>query len=93
MASLEPNALVLAWWADASPMIYYQQVEKLRPDVQIINRWQISQEDENRLIDRSLSHRPVYVFEGIWREVPHHKFKLPAFSDAFFNAYKVIPPD
>jgi hypothetical protein len=93
MASFEPNALVLAWWGDASPMTYYQQVEKLRPDVQVVDRFLISPEHENWLIDSSLPRRPVYVFEGVVREVPHHKDELPAFGGTIFKAYKIIPPD
>ncbi len=93
MESFGPNALVFAWWADLAPMQYYQQVENLRPDVQLIDRFLISPEAEIRLIDESLPHRPVYVFEGFERGVPHPKFEVPALWGSFETGYKVIPPD
>ncbi len=43
-------------------MAYLQIVETRRPDVQIIDRFLISPEDERRLMERSLPIRPVYVF-------------------------------
>ena len=62
LASMPPNALILARWADEAPMNYLQIVEDRRPDLQIIDRFLISREDERQLIERSLSLRPVYVF-------------------------------
>jgi hypothetical protein len=93
MESFEPNALVLAWWPDAAPMFYFQQVEKLRPDVQIIDRFLISAQNENRLIASSARHRPVYVFGKAVRVVPNHKYEaLPSLAGSVEKGYKVIPP-
>ena len=92
MESFEPNALVLAWWADVSPMQYYQQVEGLRPDIQLIDRWLISPENEIELINSSLPHRPVYVFEGHIRHVPHPKIEVPYLRGSLETGYRVIPP-
>lgn len=92
MEAFEPNALVLAWWADVTPMQYYQQVEGLRPDIQLVDRWLISAEDEIKLIDNSLPHRPVYVFEGHIRNVPHRKVEVPSLWGSIETGYRVIPP-
>lgn len=62
LADVEPGALVLAGWPDEAPMSYLQIVEKQRPDVQIIDRFLISPENERRLIERNLPLRAVYVF-------------------------------
>jgi hypothetical protein len=92
MESFEPDALVLAWWPDAAPMFYFQQVEGLRKDVHIIDRFMISMENENRLIERSLPHRPVYVFGKGVRSVPHKYEALPSLSGSVETGYKIIPP-
>jgi hypothetical protein len=92
LESFEPNALVLAWWADLAPMQYYQQVENLCPDVQLIDRFLISPENEIRLIDKSLPHRPVYVFTGHLRVVPHPKYEVPALWGSLDPGHKIIPP-
>lgn len=62
LLSLEPNALVLARWGDEAPFTYLQIVENLRTDVQIIDRFLITRENERLLIEGNLNHRPVYVF-------------------------------
>ena len=38
MHAVEPNALILAQWTTATPLVYVQKVEGLRPDVGIIDR-------------------------------------------------------
>jgi hypothetical protein len=93
MEAFEPNALVLAWWPDAAPMFYFQQVEGLRKDVQIIDRFMISVENEDRLIERSLPHRPVYAFGKGVRSVPHKYEALPSLLGSVEKGYKIIPPD
>ena len=62
LESFEPGALVLARWPDAAPMSYLQIVDDQRPDVQVINRFLISPQDEALLIKRSLKTRAVYVY-------------------------------
>jgi hypothetical protein len=94
MESFEPNALVFAYWPDSSPMLYLIQVEKLRRDVEIIDRFVISMEDEVRLIESAAPHRPVYIFGESRIALPHLKFQaVPALKGSAFKGYKVIPPD
>jgi hypothetical protein len=79
LVSFEPNALVLCWWPDSAPMIYLQQVEKMRPDVQVIDRFLISSENERRLLELSLPHRPVYVFGSLPAlSVPYRAVPIPS---------------
>ena len=66
LLSLEPDALVLAWWADEAPLSYLQIVEKLRTDVQIVDRFLISRANEKlcwlnaiRAIGRSMLFGPL----------------------------------
>ena len=42
LESLEPNALYLGWWPDTAPMVYLQQVEDVRRDVWVVDRFLIS---------------------------------------------------
>ena len=62
LTSLDDNALVVGWWPDMSPMFYLQQVEGVRRDVWLIDRFLITRENEAQLIDRIRHERPVYVF-------------------------------
>lgn len=62
---IDSNALVLGWWAQTAPMNYLQQVDGLRPDIKIIDRFLISPENERLLLENSLARRPVYVFGQI----------------------------
>jgi len=92
MNSLEPNALVLAWWPDSAPMYYFQQVENIRRDVQIVDRFLISARAEQRLIERSIPHRTVYVFGQRVRPIPLKYRTKPVISDGFETGYKIISP-
>lgn len=60
---VEPNAIVLGWWASIPPMQYLQIVEGWRPDVVLINRWLISYADMLQLIATQGRSRPVYFVE------------------------------
>jgi hypothetical protein len=91
MESLEPNALVLAWWPDSSPMNYYQQVDKMREDIVIIDRFVISAENEARLIKNAAHQRPVYVF-GMHRQLPLPHHRVPGLSGSYDKIYKINPP-
>ena len=62
LTSFESNSLVLARWPDEALLAYLQIVEKMRPDVQLIDRFLIAPSDEQQLITRQLLQRPVYVF-------------------------------
>lgn len=58
---VEPNAIVLGWW-DTVPVVEYMQlVEGQRPDVQAINRFLISGQDMEELIDQEIGRRPIYI--------------------------------
>jgi hypothetical protein len=57
----QPHALILGWW-DTVPVIeYLQQVEGQRLDVKAINRFLISPEDMQVLIQRQAAVRPIYI--------------------------------
>ena len=71
--SFRPNALVLARWPDEAPMTYLQIVEKVRPDVEIIDRFLISRSNERTLIQNNLDKRPVYVFGPMPKLESHHQ--------------------
>jgi hypothetical protein len=92
MNSLEPNSLVLAWWSDSAPMYYFQQVENIRRDVQIVDRFLISTEDEERLIERSLPNRTVYVFGQRVRPIPLKYKTIPVIFAGFETGYIIIAP-
>jgi hypothetical protein len=92
MNSLEPNALVLAWWPDSAPMYYFQQVENIRRDVQIVDRFLISARAEQRLIERSIPGRTVYVFGQRVRPIPLKYKAVPVISSGFEMGYKIISP-
>lgn len=92
MSSLKPNALVLAWWPDSAPMYYFQQVENIRQDVQIVDRFLISAEGEEQLIEHALPDRAVYVFGQRVRPIPLKYKTVPVISDGFETGYMIISP-
>ena len=65
LSSVEPDALITAWFYDSWPLLYLQIVEQMRPEVTIIGRYRISRQNEVALIERSISERPVYVFGNL----------------------------
>ena len=69
MRIVEPDALVLAGYIDAWPLIYLQKVEGMRDDVTVIDRFKIPPQNEVKLVWDSLATRPVYVF-GILPPLP-----------------------
>jgi len=64
LTRVEPNAIILGWWASVPPMQYLQLVEGYRPDVLLINRWLISGDDLAGLIAGQLDSRPIYLVEN-----------------------------
>lgn len=61
LQQLQPNALLLGYW-DTVPIVEYLiYVEHRRPDVKVINRFLIGDQDMKQLIRHSLSDRPVYI--------------------------------
>jgi hypothetical protein len=54
IANIEPDAVVLCDWEQATPLWYYQQVEGLRPDVTIVY-------PVERLDEVAASGRPLYM--------------------------------
>jgi len=82
---VEPNAIVLGWWASIPPMQYLQIVEGWRPDVVLINRWLISYPDMLQLIATQGQSRPIYFVEFDGSLVKHATI-IPA-----NGAYRVWP--
>lgn len=61
LSNVEEDAIVFGWW-DTVPVIeYLQLVEGERLDVKAINRFLISGDDMERLIDRQIDLRPIYI--------------------------------
>jgi hypothetical protein len=56
-----PNAIIFGWWDTVPALQYLQLVEGQRPDVTLINRFLISGADMDRLIERELGRRPIYL--------------------------------
>ncbi len=84
---VEPDAIVLGWWASIPPMQYLQIVEGWRPDVVLINRWLISHADMLQLIATQGRSRPIYFVEfdgGLVR----HITLIPV-----GGAYRAWPPN
>jgi hypothetical protein len=63
LSAADPEAIVFGWWTSAPPVHYLQIVEGRRPDVLMINRFLIGEDEMHTLIDRSLGKRPVYAVE------------------------------
>jgi hypothetical protein len=64
LAALPENALVASWWSYSTPLWYGRWVEGRRPDVTIIDDRNVLDEGYGtveRVIDRFLGERPVYV--------------------------------
>jgi hypothetical protein len=61
MQQVKPNALVFGNW-DTVPLIQYLQlVEGQRPDIQTVNRFQISAAHIEILIKQNIRSRPIYI--------------------------------
>lgn len=58
---VEPNAIILGWWDTVPVVEYLQLVEGQRPDVQAINRFLISGQDMEELIEQEIGNRPIYI--------------------------------
>jgi hypothetical protein len=63
LSRVEPDAMVVGWWASAPVLDYLQVVEGRRPDVTVINRFLISPGDLRQLITRQAGRKPVYLAE------------------------------
>jgi hypothetical protein len=57
----QPNALVLGWWMDVTPIQYLQYVEDQRTDVQTINILMLSHDDLLQLVQHRITYQPVYL--------------------------------
>jgi hypothetical protein len=71
LSHLGSNALLFGWWDTAPPVHYLKLVEGQRDDIQVINRFLISQADMYELAYTSVSQRPVY-FDSVpekWDQV------------------------
>lgn len=62
LENLEPNAVIFSWWSYSTPLWYLQKVEKIRPDILIINDSQNKWEEKAKEFTKI---RPVYFIENI----------------------------
>lgn len=61
LMNADKNALIFGWW-DVAPVVQYLQlVEGQRPDVRVINRFLIDQNDLALAIEKEVRYRPVYI--------------------------------
>jgi 4-amino-4-deoxy-L-arabinose transferase-like glycosyltransferase len=60
LAQAQPDAIIFGWWDTVPAAQYLQLVEGRRPDVTLINRFLISSENMNALINSELGKRPIY---------------------------------
>jgi len=61
MEQVEAGALVIGYWDTAPVLEYLQLVEGRRQDIQIINRFLVSEQNFWLLVGQETSQRPVYV--------------------------------
>ncbi len=61
LEAVEPDAIVLGWWDTVPVVEYLQLVEGKRPDVKTINRFLISGQDMEELIEQEIGKRPIYI--------------------------------
>ena len=61
LQELEPNAIVIGYWQVVPIVQYLQFVEGQRLDVMAINRFLISAQDLNQLIQEQVYRRPIYI--------------------------------
>jgi hypothetical protein len=61
LETAEPNAIVFGWWDTVPVVEYLQLVEGQRPDILAINRFLISGQDMETLIEEELGNRPIYI--------------------------------
>jgi len=57
----QPNALVVGWWTEVTPIQYLQYVEGQRPDLHVINRLMISDKDLRELLAKHRKEGAVYL--------------------------------
>lgn len=57
----QPNALVVGWWTEVTPIQYLQYVEGQRPDLHVINRLMISDKDLRELLAKHRKEGTVYL--------------------------------
>ena len=58
---VEENAIIFGWWDTVPAIQYLQLVEGQRPDVLTINRFLISGDAMNTLIETEIKNRPIYI--------------------------------
>jgi hypothetical protein len=61
LEELEPNALLIGYWQVVPIVQYMQFIEGQRPDVMAMNRFLISAQDLEKLIQEEVVRRPVYI--------------------------------
>jgi len=61
LTELPPNAIYVASWGDASAMEYQQIINKQRADVQVINLFLVSPENQAKIAEMALAeNQPIY---------------------------------
>lgn len=60
--NVEENAVIFSWWSYSTPLWYLKRIEKLRPDIMIINEGQNKWEE---MAKNFVNQKPVYFIEKI----------------------------
>jgi hypothetical protein len=82
--ALPPDAVVISWWSYSTTLWYGQAVERLRPDVTVIDDSAIVKHelgDPTRVIDSYLGRRPVFLI------------RLPSDMGEYSARYVLVPLD
>lgn len=56
-----PQSVLIGDWTTMAPMQYLQQVEGMRPDVRLVQRWAVNDSDLRRLAAANVGRRPLFV--------------------------------
>lgn len=63
LQQLPPQSVLIGDWGTTAPMQYLQQVEGIRPDVRLVQRWAVNDADLQRLAAANVGVRPLFVRE------------------------------
>ncbi|MBI2764072.1 MAG: hypothetical protein HYX54_10095 [Chloroflexi bacterium] len=95
---VEPNAVVVSWWSTSTVLWYAQYVDRLRPDITVVDdrtRLDLQYGEATDVITRFLGQRPVYVIRANVRDLQlvADAFVLePVTGEGATAVYRVVGP-